>query len=352
MSGVSSKAMNEILVVNVNWLGDVIFSSPVFRALKTAYPDARIRCLAVPRVRDLLECVPFIDEVIVYDEDGRHKGPFGKAGLIYQLRRRRFDAAFLLHKSLTRALLVYWAGIPRRIGYDTKKRGKLLTHAVPYPDETTMHRSDYYLNIVESFGVRPAGRETELRVDQAAKEGINRMLEEHAIGDGDFVIALNPGGNWDLKRWPGENFVKLLTRLCAGSYPEVKIVLIGAQSDAGLTGDMIASIPRRNGRVVDWAGKMGLKHLVALMARANLVVSADSGPLHIANSVGTDTIGLFGPTRPEVTGPRGRGRSFILQRDVGCNRSACYYVQCPDNSCMQAVHVEDVVDAIRQIKHP
>lgn len=343
--------MNEILVVNVNWLGDVIFSSPVFRALKTAYPGARLSCLAVPRVKDVLECVPFIDEVIVYDEDGRHKGPFGKAGLAYQLRRRRFDAAFLLHKSLTRALLVYLAGIPQRIGYDTKKRGMLLTHAVPYPCETKTHRLDYYLNIVESFGVRPASRMAELRVDQAADEEVGLMLAEHSIGQRDFVVVLNPGGNWDLKRWPGESFVKLLKRLCAGSDPEVKIILTGAQSDAGLTGDMIARIPQRNGRVMDLAGKMGLKHLIALMARADIVVSADSGPLHIANSVGTDTIGLFGPTRPEVTGPRGRGRSFILQRDVGCNRNACYYLKCPDNSCMQAVHVEDVVDAVRQIKH-
>ncbi len=342
--------MNEILVVNVNWLGDAIFSSPVFKALKAAYPQARISCLAVPRVKDVLECVPFIDEVIVYEEEGRHRGVLGKADLIYQLRRRRFDAAFLLHKSLTRALLVSLAGIPRRIGYDTKNRGGFLTQAIPHPDEKKMHRMDYYLDIVGSFGVPVADRTSELSVDQSARHALDRLWGEHAIREKDRVVVLNPGGNWDLKRWPKENFKKLLERLCAGPEGDVKVILTGAEGDAGLVREIIGTLRDGKQRIIDLSGRLSLKQLIALMARADVVVSADSGPLHIANSVGTDTIGLFGPTRPEVTGPRGRGRSFILQRDIGCNRSACYYLKCPDNSCMQAVHVEDVVDGIRQIK--
>lgn len=342
--------MKKILVVNVNWLGDVIFSSPVFKALKKAYPDARLSCLAVPRVKDVLECVPFIDEIIIYDEDGRHKGPLGKAGLIYQLRRRRFDAAFLLHKSLTRALLVFGAGIPQRIGYNTKNRGMFLTQAIPSSDETKMHRMDYYLKVIESFGVGVSSRTSELAVDPTAQEAVSRMWAENSISEEDFVIILNPGGNWDLKRWPKENFRRLLERLCVGEDGRVKVILTGAPGDADLVREIAGSFRDTKRRIIDLTGRLSLKQLIALMARADLVVSADSGPLHIANSVGTDTIGLFGPTRPEVTGPRGEGRSFILQRDVGCNRSACYYLKCPDNSCMQAVHVEDVIDAIRQVK--
>jgi len=135
--------MDRILVVNVNWLGDVIFSSPVFRALKDAYPNARISCLAVPRVREVLESIPFVDEIIVYDEEGWHWNPLAKLKLIFELRQKRFDAAFLLHRSLTRALLVYLAGIPRRVGYDAKNRGRFLTHVVE-PLDGTVHRSDHY----------------------------------------------------------------------------------------------------------------------------------------------------------------------------------------------------------------
>ena len=89
---------------------------------------------------------------------------------------------------------------------------------------------------------------------------------------------------------------------------------------------------------------------MALMKRADCVVSADSGPVHIASSVGTNVIGIFGPTRPEITGPRGSGRAVILQRDVGCNRRPCYNLECPDNICMQAVNVKEVLDAVRQFQ--
>ena len=83
--------MKRILVVNVNWVGDVIFSSPVFKALKEKYPKAQISCLAVPRVREVLESIPYIDEIIVYEEDGRHRNPLAKLKLIFQLRSKRFD---------------------------------------------------------------------------------------------------------------------------------------------------------------------------------------------------------------------------------------------------------------------
>ena len=105
--------MNKILVVNVNWLGDVIFSSPIFKALKTAYPQAKISCLTVPRVREILESIPGIDEIIVYDEQGVHRNPLAKLRLIRELSQKHFDAAFLLHRSLTRALFVFLRGSRR-----------------------------------------------------------------------------------------------------------------------------------------------------------------------------------------------------------------------------------------------
>src|SRR4051812_6816771 len=116
--------MKRILVVNVNWLGDVIFSSPVFKAIKENYPQAHVACLAVPRVHEILESISGIDEIITYDERGRHRNPLAKIDLILDLKRRQFDTAFLLHGSLTRALLVYLAGIPQRVGYGTKSRGQ------------------------------------------------------------------------------------------------------------------------------------------------------------------------------------------------------------------------------------
>jgi lipopolysaccharide heptosyltransferase II len=338
--------MKKILVVNVNWLGDVIFSSPVFTALKTAYPRSKISCLAAPRVREVLESIPGVDEIIVYDEEGAHRSPFAKLRLIRELSQKKFDVVFLLHRALTRALFVFLAGIPRRIGYDTKSRGAFLTCRIKTPDERKTHRLDYYLNVVESFGVAVTDRASLLMVDVRVENKMRDTLRGYGVGEKDFLIVIHPGGNWDLKRWPARHFSLLIEQLMKEG--KCKVVISGSRQDMALVETIISGSSHKP---VVLAGKIDLKELMALMKRANCVVSADSGPLHIASSVGSAAVGIFGPTRPELTGPRGGGRSVILQHDVGCNRRPCYHLKCPDNTCMQAVNVDEVIDAIRKIQN-
>jgi len=335
------KIMKRVLVVNVNWVGDVVFSTPIFKAIKSYWPDAFIACLAVPRVQEVLESCPYLDEIIVYDERGSHRGLWGKFKLILNLRQHHFDIAFLLHRSWTRAFLVYCAAIKERVGYDTKNRGKLLTHKVPLP-EVLLHRSDIYLNVIEHFGFTVKDRTCELKVDLKAQEQIQELLSKHNISQNDVIIIVNVGGNWDLKKWPLEYFTEFLSRLTHEC--SVKVIIPGALKDVKVAQE----VSRKSGiQPVILAGQTNLKQLIALMKRASLVISADSGPMHIASSVGTGGIALFGPTRPELTGPRGPGQFRILQKDVGCNRKACYFLECPDNKCMQAITVDDVLKEVR-----
>lgn len=338
--------MKKILVVNANWLGDVVFSSPLFRSLKEAYPQAHVSCLAVPRVKEILESIPDLDEIIIYDEQGRQRSPLAKIKLILGLRQKKFDIAFLLHRSWTRALLVFLAGIPQRVGYDTKGRGRLLTHKVK-PLEGTVHRCDYYLNVIESYGVSVKTRNYALKVNAKAQEALPKILMVQHITEEDFLVVLHPGGNWDLKRWPLKDFALLIDRLSQQDH--VKVVVSGASQEKPLTQEIYALTISKP---VILAGQTTLGELMALMKRANLVVSADSGPLHLATAIGTNVIGLFGPTQPQITGPRGMGSSVILQHDVGCNRGPCYYLDCTDNICMQSITVEDVLEAVEQFRHP
>ncbi len=334
-----TKSYQKILVVNVNWVGDVIFSLPVFKALKAAFPGAHVACLAAPRVKEILESSSFVDEIIVYDEKGKHDTLFAKLNLIFELKKKNFEVAFLLHRTLTRALFMFLAGIPERVGYDEKGRGFFLTHIVkPFSGG---HRSDYYLNVIESFGIKVEDRTCDIRVDKAAEEKIKTLLSKYEISDQDFLVVLHPGGNWDLKRWPKENFSLLANRLIKEK--NAKVVIVGGPDDTALAQEILGLT---ESKPVILTGQTNLKELMALMKRAELVVSADSGPLHIASGVGTKTIGLFGPTRPEVTGPRGKGKSIILQHDVVCNRAPCYNLTCPNNMCMQSITVDDVLNFI------
>ena len=332
-----------ILVVNVNWVGDVIFSSPIFKALKVSYPQARISCLAPTRVKEILECIPGVDEIIIYDEKGAHRGLLAKLRLIARLKQEKFDVAFLLHRSLTRALLVYLAGIAERVGYDTKGRGFLLTHRVG-PLDLNVHRSDYYINVIESFGIKVDDRICELQIHDGARNRVEQLLKNASITPHDKLIVLNAGGNWDLKRWPKEYFARLIDRLSENQ--RFKIALAGASADTGLAESILKLA---HARPIVLAGQTNLKELGALCQRADFFISADTGPLHLANSVGASTIGLFGPTRPEITGLRGKGKFVILQNDVGCNRAPCYNLGCPNNACMRSIDVEDVVRALEGI---
>jgi heptosyltransferase-1 len=332
--------MNNILVVNVNWLGDAVFSTPVFKALKDNFPQAKVSCLCAPRVKKVLELCPFIDEIILIDEKKAHFWPWDKWFLIKDLRRRSFDAAFLLHRSTSRALLVYLAGIPKRIGYCKNKQ--LLTHPVEFQDEG-VHRSDIYLKVIESYGLKVKDRMCQLHLNPEDLKELNQLLYFKGVTPQDKIIVLHTAGNWELKRWPASHFARLIETISERF--KSKVVLSGAQSDR----DYCLSVneeARHHGIVV--AGETTLGESLALYRRAQVVISSDSGPLHLAHSVGANVIGLYGPTRVETTGPRGIGKAEILFNDVGCNKAPCYHLGCLSNVCMQTITVNDVLQSIEK----
>ena len=334
--------MNNILVINVNWLGDAVFSIPVFKALKKAYPQSRITCLCVPRVKEVLDYCPYVDKIIIYDEKGKHRLPWRKWKLIRYLKKEKFDACFLLHRSMTRSLIAFLAGIPLRIGFGKFKA--LLTHPIQMQDEW-IHRCDYYLKVLEGYGIRVQDRVSELRLKADDMESMDAKLIKAGIAPKEQYVILNTGGNWDLKRWSTDSFVALAKRLSQES--GLRIVFPGAGKDKEACQQIAKALDIK---ALVLAGETSLGESLALYKRAKVVISADSGPLHLAHSVGADVIGIYGPTLPSITGPRGRGRLQILFKDVGCNKAPCYHLTCFNNLCMQSVTVEDVYQAFKRIQ--
>jgi len=335
----------KILVFNVNWLGDVLFSIIAIKLLKRIYPDAYISCIVPPSCRQIIEGHPAIDEVITYDDKGKQKSLLAKLKFARLLRIKKFDKVFLFHRSFTRALIVFVAGIPERIGYYTRKRFYLLTSAIKAPDANKIHRADYYMYLVKHHEhyQKDTVFEIDFFIPKEAKIFVNDMLQKEGIKGDDFIIVLNPGGNWLQKRWPRENF-SVLASVLMRDY-DAKIVLSGSQNDR-VIGEEIANLSGFN--LVNLCGRMDLKQLAALMQRANIVISGDSGPLHLALSVGARAIGIFGPTSVSVTGPYNVKTPNILQKDLDCV-IPCYRQGCSDMRCMKAVTVDDVVEKVREI---
>lgn len=327
-----------ILIFNVNWLGDVLFSSATIRNIRRNYPGSYIACAIPSRCYPILKDNPYLDEVIIFDEKDRHKGMLAKLNFVSLLKSRKFDAVFLLHRSFSRALICRLAGISQRIGHYTKKRAFLLTQKIIPPKKDSLHRIDYYLDIIEKAGLRIEDRYLDFFFSPRDENHVEDFLSKNSIGKNDFIAALNPGGNWMPKRWPLEYWAQLADKLIKEM--KAKVIITGSASDLVLAGQ-IKKMMQESPLVA--CGVFNIKQLGAFAKRVDLFITADTGPLHIANAVGTKKIiAIFGPTSKEITGPYPSTNVIILQKDTGCS-IPCYKVNCRDNRCMKAVTPEEVL---------
>ena len=331
-----------ILIFNVNWLGDVLFSTATIRNIRRNFPGSFIACVIPSRCYPVLKGNPNLDEIIIFDEDDRHKSIFERFNFIRSLKEKDFDLVFLLHRSFSRALICRLAGIPKRIGHYTKKRSFLLTQKIMPPPRDSLHRIDYYLDIIEHAGLKVEDRYTEFYFSEEDTRSVRDFLSKNSVSDKDFLVAINPGGNWLSKRWPKEYWAELADKLIEKF--QAKVVITGGHNDHNLAEQIKA---RMKFKPIIACAVFNIKQLGALAKMASLFITADTGPMHIANSVGAKKIiALFGPTSPEITGPCPLNNAVILQKDVGC-AIPCYNLKCKDNRCMKSITPDDVIKAVK-----
>jgi len=333
-----------ILIVEVNWLGDVLFSTAAIRALKGKYPQSYIGVLVHNRCRDVLVGNPYISEIIILDEEGKHRGLFGKLSLIYRLRIKRFDTVYLFHRSFTRTLICLLSGIRNRIGYHTSKRRFLLTESITPPEEIIHRAAYYYYLITRNIPEDMRFLRSDFSITDADLSYINVTLRKEDIKVDKKVVVIHSVGNWLPKRWPRENFAKLADELIE-KFKAVVIFSGSAQEKKNIAG----ILKLMKNKTLNMAGKTTLKQLGALFAKAELIISADSGPLHIAVALSKPVVALFGPTSKEITGPLNQENTILLQKEIDCV-IPCYRQDCLDNRCMKQISVEDVINSIEEKK--
>ena len=298
----------KILVFTKNWLGDVLFEVPALQALRENFPEARITVLAPGRCREILESVPFLDEVREFDERKGERSFFAKLRFIAWLRREKFDRVFLFHRSFTRAFLAALGGIPERVGFATPKRRWILTRAVETPRKP-LHQADYFLYLLKWAGLRVKfGAEYQFFFGPGHEAEASNLLASKGLAEKPFA-AFHLGANWEPKRWPARHFAALADLITQGL--SLPVVLTGSGRDKENAGEVLQNT--RLSKPVSLCGLTSLKGLGALYQKARFVVSSDSGPLHIASGVGTPVVALFGPTCPRLTGPRGTGKKVVIQ---------------------------------------
>jgi heptosyltransferase II len=328
-----------ILILNQNWLGDALFSTPALRALRKRHPDAFIACLAPARVSEALRRNPHLNEVLVYNERAMLVTLYEPLRILALLLARRFDTAFLFHRSRSKAFLMMLAGIRKRVGYARDGRDWLLTRAVA-PPAGRLHKIDYFLHLLKSSGIPADGREPEMRPRPEEEASLEKLLASEGLAPGAPYAVLHPGGNWDLKRWPASYFIRW-TRLFLEKNQDWKVVICGTKGEEALSRQIVGGAP--SGKALSVCGRTTLGQLAALMKRSRLVLSNDSGPIHVAASQKARILGLYGPTSPCETGPVSAGPVRVLSKDVGC-RVPCYFRACDHRVCMDLLTPEEAME--------
>jgi heptosyltransferase-2 len=365
-------ATGRIRVRGVNWLGDAVMTTPALLRLREAFPAAHISLLTPAKLADLWWRHPAVDEVLTFAPRE------SVLAVSRRLRPGRFTHALVLPNSPRSALEVLLAGIPRRIGYARPWRNWLLTQAVagrpgavkmrkrtaaeirrllaapPATPEPAFppaaHQIHEYLHLVGALGADPQPLAPRLQAVPFGDSGLARLLPAGERRPGGF-IGLNPGAEYGpAKRWPVESFAAAANELYERC--DCELLIFGGPGNLALAEQLRTLLPGplARGHVTSLAGKTRLGELMTALQLCRVLITNDTGPMHVAAALGTPVVTPFGSTSPELTGPGlpGDPRHRLLKSDAPC--APCFLRECPvDFRCLRGLGADRVVPAVLQL---
>jgi heptosyltransferase-2 len=343
--GKQGEQCDTVLVRGVNWIGDAVMTIPALRSLKRSIPGSKISLLVKPWVAPLFEKDPAVDEIILYSDEFR--GVPGKLRLARKLKEHGFCAAMLFQNAFDAALLAFLAGIPKRMGYNRDGRRFLLTHPVAFDTHArSLHHIDYYLNLDRRAGFEAVPEMPWIFLDLEERLKARGMLASLKRP----IVAINPGAAYgSSKRWHPGRFAEV----AEGVMQELggSVVLLGGPKEIGIADEILRSMdssPITSVSLLNLAGRISLRELAAVISECDVMVTNDSGPMHIGYAVGTPVVAIFGSTSPEHTGPAGAS-DIVLRKPVAC--APCFERECrkKELECMERITSPEVFDAVKKL---
>ena len=325
--------VHRILVVKLRAIGDVLLSTIVTKNLRLAYPLAQIHYLTESPGVEVLKGNPFVNGVLEYD-----RKTMSGAGLVRAVRHGRYDVVIDLFGNPRTALLTRLSGAGQRVGF--RFRGRTYAYnIVAEPRGDRVHNTEFNLDALAALGVAIKDRSIYFSFDDDDARFVDSFLPS-GFARGSFVVCINSGGGWYTKRWGLERFAALADKLVE-EY-DARIVLPWGPGELPEAEEVRGTMKRD--AFIPPATTLG--QLGALLKRCSIVVSNDSGPMHIAAAVGTPVLGIFGPTDPLLQGPY--GDTHVVVRNEGLDCLGCNLTSCPiGHPCMLGLSVETVLQAVR-----
>ncbi len=325
--------MTKLLLLQTAFIGDVILTTPMAQAAHEVLAPCEVHFMAIPGAANVLEKNPHIARVWVYDKRGRQRGLRGLWQLARQLRREKFTHAFVPHRSLRSALLVWLARIPVRVGFNRSAGAFLFNQKIVYEEKHEVERN---LDLLRSFGKLTTSFKPIVAWDKSDEARVALLIKETRP----TKIALAPGSVWATKRWPEERFAALAQKLIAETRAE--IFLLGGKEDAALC----ERIQKKVGAYCsNTAGQLSLRQSAALLNDCDVLVSNDSAPTHLGVSTNCRVLTIFGPTIPRFGfAPYGEGH-VVIEKDLPCRPCSAHGTKtCPigTHACMLKIDVDEV----------
>ncbi|MBI3332943.1 MAG: glycosyltransferase family 9 protein [Candidatus Omnitrophica bacterium] len=353
-----------ILIANPFGIGDLLFSLPLVNALRDSYPDGFLGFLCNRRTEELVGSWPMLDWTVVFEKDefraawrrSKREGLRRMAGIIQAVRRQRFDLMLDLSLGWQIGLAASLAGIPRRVGFDFRGRGRFLTDRLPIDGFHDQPVPGYYLDLLQFLGLpRPSDPRLEISLSPEVIQGTEEWLRSLQIPRGSRLIGMVPGGgaSWGpyapFKQWPPQRFAEVADRL--SERHGAAVLLIGDSKEVPLRREVARLAKSEPAPVVAQAPSLLL--LAGILKRCELVVGNDSGPMHLAAAVGTKTVSIFGPVDGSVYGPfPAKPIQRVVAKGLACR--PCYrgfrFPPCPwDNACLKRLETGEVLEAVEEL---
>lgn len=332
--------IRRILIIQTAFIGDVVLVTPLIRAAKNAFPQAKVDAMVIPAAADLLQTNPYLERIVVYDKRGREAGLAGLWRMARKMRLEKYDMVLVPHRSLRSAVVARATGAKWRVGLHNSAGAFLLTHKIPYMQST--HEVDRNLSLIEALGISITDRRPEIFSDAEDVARIDSLLEGHRISRAD-LIAVAPGSVWATKRWPAEYFKSLVSRLVEEGR---SVCLIGGEADGDLCQVIAAGLGER---VLNLCGQLSLRCSAELIRQCRVLVSNDSAPQHLASAVGTPVVAIFGSTVPAFGFYPYGPNNTVVEHELACRPCGIHGKnRCPIGTldCMRSILPERVHQAI------
>ncbi|MFA6411518.1 MAG: lipopolysaccharide heptosyltransferase II [Syntrophales bacterium] len=347
-----------ILIVKLSAIGDVVHTLPSLAALRQLYPQAHITWVIEEAAADLIESHPYLDRVLVsrrkHWQQDMAKGNFSKnikeiRLFVAALRDRNYDLVIDFHGLFKSAVLVWLSGGTRKLGFHSMQEGSGLFYTEKIPEDMGKHAVDRYLDFPAYLGAK-SGKANGVNTpeflipsDDRNIQKVSALLSKSHLDINEPFVAINPVALWDTKLWRQDRFAMLADRI-AGEL-DIPVVITGSAHEKPYAESILKKVKVKTAKFLDLAGQTTLKDLACLYRQAAVVVTTDSGPMHIAAAVGTPVVALFGPTDPRRTGPYGFGHT-VIRKTLPC--SPCFLKQCPTRGCMEGITVEEVLEGVKE----